>query len=57
MSAVYGDFFAGGSFFSIKIFSNIVRYNKIHKETHLEIIEIKISILETKFKNMQKKFQ
>lgn len=50
-------FLQGAHFSQSKFFSNIVRYNKIHKETHLEIIEIKISILETKCKNMQKKFQ
>lgn len=52
MSVVYGDFFVGGLFFLIKIFLNIVRYNKIYKEIYLEIIEIKIFILEIKCKNM-----
>lgn len=52
-------FLQGAHFSQSKIFQmkNIVRYDRIHKETHIEIIEIKIPILETKCKNMQKKVQ
>lgn len=43
-------FLQGAHFSQSKIckMENIVRYDRIHKETHLEIIEIKIPILETK---------